>query len=123
MNPLNSRLPIPKDLVINFAGMVFLGCALFLFWTEAQLSEVFSMRGLIFLFLGLVLCGLVIGWPITQLHRRFSYRLLAKNGGETNETSMQIVRFTGTALMLAQVLGIYYLAQIIFFSWPVVPTP
>ena len=123
MNPLKARLPVPKDLVINFAGMVFLGCAFFLFWSEAELSNIFTARGLTYLLLGLIFSGAVIGWPLTWLHRSFSYRLLAKNDGEMNESSMQIVRLTGTALMLVQVLGIYYLSRLVFFSWPVVTTP
>ncbi|MBX2868570.1 MAG: hypothetical protein KTR18_07840 [Acidiferrobacterales bacterium] len=120
MNPLQARLPLPKDIVINFAGMVFLGCAFFLFWTEAQLSDLFTARGLSYLLVGLISCGAVIGWPLTRLHRALSYHLITKNGGEMSESTMQIIRITGTALMLIQLLAVYYLSRMVFFSWPVI---
>ena len=118
MNPLKARLPIPKGLRINFAGMVFIGCAVFLFWTEQQLATLLTLKGLAFFFLGIVISNL-IGWPFAKIHQIFSYRLVAKNNGELNENTIQIIRFTGTALMLTQVLVIYFLTQKVFFDWPI----
>jgi len=118
MNPLKARLPIPKELRINFAGMIFIGCAAFLFWSEQQLSTILSLRGMIFIGLGIVIANL-FGWLIAKLHQIFAYRLQEKNNGEMNENTMQIIRFSGTALMLGQLLFVYYVTQKVFVGWPV----
>ncbi len=119
MNPLKARLPIPKGLRINFSGMIFIGCSAFLFWSEQQLSLILSSRGITFIALGLVISNL-FGWLLAKIHQVFCYRLLAKNNSEMNESTMQIIRFSGTTLMLAQVLVVYFLTQKVFFEWPVV---
>ena len=100
--------------MVNFAGMVFVGCTFFLAWNEQQLEGLLSLRGVGFLLAGLLLFGGLIGIPLSRLHRRYAIRIVERNGGELNDNIVQTIRFTGTLAMVIQVLAVYFLTSLAY---------
>jgi hypothetical protein len=111
------RWKIPRDFVLNFSAMVFIGVSLFLTWQGNHWAMMFSLRGLIYMICGVLFSGLVVGWPLTKLHRAFSMSLIGKDNGQPSESSIKTIRFTGTLLMLGQLLTVYYCAIYAYHSW------
>lgn len=105
------RLKIPRNIFINFAGMAFLGVVVFLAWENAILARLLSLPGLLFIVFGLVFSGAIIGWPLTRIHRYYCMKLIEGQQGELTPRVMQTIRFTGTFVMLVQVVAVYYLAN------------
>lgn len=105
------RLKIPRNIVINFAGMAFLGVVIFLAWENAAIAQLFSVPGLLFVVIGLLLSGAVIGWPLTRIHRHYCMKIIEGQQGDLTPRAMQTIRFTGTFVMLLQLIAVYYLAD------------
>lgn len=68
----------------------------------------FSIAGIVFLVCGLLVTGLLIGKPANALHKRYSVKMIEANGGELTESIINKIRFTGTIVMLLQILLVYY---------------
>lgn len=111
------RLPVPKNISLNFSAMVFLGVLLFLTWEGGHWNSVFTARGLLYAIFGLLTSGLVIGWPLTVLHRKFSLSIVRKDDGQPTEASIKTIRFTGTLILLVQVLAVYYFSVYLYSRW------
>jgi len=107
------RLPVPKNIRLNFGSTIFLGVTVFLAWQGALWPQLASITGAVYLIGGLLITGLVIGKPVTALHKRYAMKLIEGNGGELNDTIINKIRFTGTIVMLAQILIVYYGASYI----------
>ena len=101
-------LSIPKNLSLNFASMVFLGVSIFTFWQGTLWDKLSPIYVIGFLIAGLLISGLVIGKPLGAIHKRFSTDLIEANQGELNESIINKIRFTGTIVMLLQILVIFY---------------
>ena len=110
-------LAVPKHISLNFSSMVFLGVLLFLTWEGGHWDSVFTLRGLLFTVFGLVVSGLLIGWPLTALHRKFSLYIIRKDNGQPTEASIKTIRSTGTLVLLIQILTIYYFSVYIYGVW------
>ena len=108
------RLDFAKNLVVNFAGMVFVGCTFFLAWNAQELEGLLSLRGAGFLLAGLLLIGGLIGFPLGRLHRSYAIRIVEKNGGELNDSIAQTIRFSGTLVMVIQVVAVYFLTNLAY---------
>jgi hypothetical protein len=108
------RLSIPFNIVINFAGMIFLGMTVFLAWETGSLDLLPTMRGILFLIIGLVLAGVLIGSPLVALHKRYCMGLIKRQQGEISPGTMKNIRFTGTLVMLVQIIVVYFLVDIAF---------
>ena len=111
------RLPIPKHISLNFSAMVFLGVLLFLTWEGDHWNNVFTIRGLLYTAFGLLISGMLIGWPLTALHRKFSLSLMRKDNGQPTDASVKTIRFTGTLVLLIQLLTVYYLSMYGYSWW------
>lgn len=111
------RWTIPRDFVLNFSAMVFIGVSLFLTWQGNHWAMMLSLRGLIYVLGGVLFSGLIVGWPLTKLHRAFSMSLIRKDSGQASESSIKTIRFTGTLLMLLQLLTVYYGAVYVYRNW------
>lgn len=97
--------------------MIFLGVSLFLTWEGGHWTSLLSWRGVLFIVVGVLFSGLVIGWPLTRLHRRYSMSLIRKDQENLSESSIKAIRFTGTILMLVQLLIVYYATAYVFPRW------
>ncbi|MGI9318714.1 MAG: hypothetical protein ACR2QW_15405 [bacterium] len=111
------RLPIPKDLLLNFSAMVFLGVSLFLTWEGDYWTSLASLRGVLFILGGLLISGVMVGWPLTRLHRMYSMSLIRKDQEKISESSIKTIRFTGTVVMMLQLLVVYYATEFGFSNW------
>ena len=105
------RLPIPKDLVINFSGMIFMGVAGFLAWDQGRLGQLFSAEGILFLLGGVLCAGILIGWPIGRLHRYFCLKVIEREQGDLSAGAMQVIRHSGTAAMVIQIVLVYLITE------------
>ena len=111
------RLKISAEVLANFSAMMFIGTTLFMAYSTGQFGQLVSFKGFLFLIIGVLIAGLVIGTPLTRIHQRYAVHLFQKDNGEPSETTMKKVRFTGTFVMVLQILAVYYLTAHYFSSW------
>ena len=104
-------------LVLNFSAMVFLGITFFLTWRNSAWQNLFGWGGLAFLICGLIVSGAVIGAVSTRLHQGIAALVVARSNKELSTAQVAIIRWTGTAVLLAQVLLVYYLTAWAFELW------
>ena len=108
---------IANRLVLNFAAMVFLGVTLFLTWQVSAWSLLFTLRGLAYLLIGLAVTGGIIGALPAHLHRKLVRLMLAGGDGEPDPRSTAMIRWTGTLVLLCQLLVVYYLTLWAYGRW------
>ena len=117
------RLPKPlvyaiaNRLVLNFAAMVFLGVILFLTWQEHAWSQLLSLRGALFLLCGLLVAGGVIGAALAGLHRKLAHWVVVRNENSLDARGATFIRWSGTIVMLCQLLLVYYLTVWAYARW------
>lgn len=117
--PKNLIYAIASRLVLNFAAMAFLGVTLFLIWQANAWQSLFNLRGFAFLICGLIISGGIIGAVSVRLHRVLARIIVLRDGAELSETSAAIIRWTGTIVLLVQLLLVYYLTAWAFETWVV----
>jgi len=108
---------IASRLVLNFAAMVFLGVTLFLTWHSSAWSSLFHWKGLAFLVCGLGVSGGIVGGLTTWLHQILTRIVVARGGGELSVASRNMIQWSGTFVLLAQFLLVYYLTTWAFTLW------
>ena len=111
------KLSMNMRIIANFSAMMFVGCLFFTAYEEGRLEVLATFWGLLFLILGTLVAGLLIGAPINNLHRRYAHSLLEKDNGKESESTIKKVRFTGTIVMLVQILAVYYPTAYLFRLW------
>ncbi len=104
-------------LVLNFAAMVFLGVTIFLTWQNSAWQNLFDWGGLAFLICGLIVSGAVVGAVSTRLHQGIAAIVVSRSNKELSAAQVAMIRWTGTAMLLAQVLLVYYLTAWAFELW------
>ena len=108
---------VANRLVLNFAAMVFLGVTLFLTWQEHAWSQLFNLRGALFVLCGLLVAGGMIGAVLASLHQRLARWVVLRSGNSLDTRSTTIIRWSGTIVMLCQVLLVYYLTIWAYGRW------
>lgn len=108
---------VANRLVLNFAAMVFLGVTFFLTWQNSAWQNLFGWGGLAFLVCGLIVSGAVIGAVSNRLHQGIAAIVVSRSNKELNAAQVAMIRWTGTAILLAQVLLVYYLTAWAFEVW------
>ncbi len=119
--PKNLIYAIASRLVLNFAAMAFLGVTLFLTWQTSTWQNLFGLRGVAFLICGLIVSGGIIGAVSARLHRGLAGIIVSRGGDELSATGAAIIRWTGTIVLLVQLLLVYYLTAWAFETWIVNP--
>ncbi len=109
-------------LVLNFAAMAFLGVTLFLTWQGNAWSLLFTLRGLAYLLCGLAITGGIIGALPAHLHGKLVRWMLARGDGDPGPREAAMIRWTGTFVLLCQLLLVYYLTLWSYDRW-VLPAP
>lgn len=112
-----------SQLVLNFAAMVFLGVTLFLTWQNSAWQNLFGWGGLAFLICGLIVSGAVIGAVSTRLHQGIAAMVVSRSNNELSAAQVAMIRWTGTAVLLVQILLVYYLTAWAFEAWLANSTP
>ena len=115
--PKNLVHAIASRLVLNFAAMVFLGVALYLTWQTSTWQSLFDLRGIAFLICGLIISGGIIGAVSAHLHRSLARIIVSRGDGELSTTGAAMIRWTGTIVLLVQLLLVYYLTAWAFEMW------
>ena len=108
---------ITNRLVLNFAAMVFLGVTLFLTWQEHAWSQLFNLRGALFVLCGLLVAGGIIGAVLASLHQKLAQWVVLRSGNSLDTRRATIIRWSGTIFLLCQVLLVYYLTLWAYGCW------
>ncbi len=119
--PKNLIYAIAGRLVLNFAAMAFLGVTLFLTWQTSAWQSLFNLRGFTFLICGLIISGGIIGAVSVRLHQGLAGIVVSRGGDELSATGAAIIRWTGTVVLLVQLLLVYYLSTWAFETWVLKP--
>lgn len=119
--PKNLIYAIASRLVLNFAAMAFLGVTLFLTWQTSTWQSLFGLRGFAFLICGLIVAGGIIGAVSARLHRSLAGIIVSRGRDELSATGAAIIRWTGTIVLLGQLLLVYYLTAWAFETWVLKP--
>ncbi len=116
--PKNFVQAAARRMALNFAAMIFLGVAFFHTWQASAWDSLLSWRGLVFCICGLTASGGLIGGVSVRLHQAFARRLAARSkNNQLSARSASVIRQAGTAVLLMQILIIYYLATWAFERW------
>ncbi len=106
--PKNLVYSVAKRATLNFAAMAFIGVTFFIVWQNDAWKHLFQWKGLLFVLCGLLFCGIVIGGAPAWMHQRLAQWVAMHRNGEFTSQSATLVRWSGTAVMLAQLLAVYY---------------
>ncbi|MDE0308205.1 MAG: hypothetical protein OXI60_00025 [Acidiferrobacterales bacterium] len=119
--PKNLIYAIAPRLVLNFAAMAFVGVTAFFCWQTDAWQNLFNLRGFVFLVCGLIVAGGIIGAVPARLHRALARVIVSRSDGELGTTGAAIIRWTGTIVLLGQLLLVYYLTAWAFELWIATP--
>jgi len=116
---------LPKNLVysvasraaLNFAAMAFLGVTLFVVWQNDAWKYLFQWKGLLFVLCGLLFCGIVIGGALVWMHQLLAQWVAMRSNSKFTSQSATLIRWSGTAVLLAQLLAVYYLTIWAIDQW------
>ncbi len=97
--------------------MVFLGVTFFLTWQNSAWQNLFDWGGIAFLICGLIVSGAVIGAVSTRLHQGIAAIVVSRSNKELSSAQVAVIRWTGTAVLLVQVLLVFYLTAWAFEVW------
>ena len=115
--PKNLIHAVASRLVLNFAAMIFIGVTAFLVWQTNAWNSLFQFSGIAFVIGGLIISGGVVGAGCAFLHHTLATFIISHSSSKSDAIRAAMVRWTGTIILIAQLLVIYYLTAWGFENW------